>query len=58
MLALLAGSTQEKLHAELDFTFPRATANYILDRKEITIYPQSGGVFSNGGIRVLRWPEP
>ena len=55
MLSIIAGTVQDSLHEGLDFSPAKATANYILDRKEVTIYPQSGGVFSNAGIRVLRW---
>jgi len=55
MLSIIAGTTQDSLHQGLDFSPAKSTANYILDRKEVTIYPQSGGVFSNQGIRVLRY---
>jgi hypothetical protein len=54
MLAILAGSTTDKLHEGLDFSSGKYTANYILDRKEVTLHPQSGGVFSNAGIRTIR----
>jgi hypothetical protein len=55
MLSLIAGSTNDKLHPGLDFSPGKSTANYILDRKEVTIHPQSGGLFSNQGIRTIRW---
>ena len=55
MLSIIAGTTQDSLHQGLDFSPAKSTANYILDRKEVTTYPQSGGVFSNQGIRVLRY---
>jgi hypothetical protein len=55
MLSLIAGSTNDRLHQGLDFSPGKSTANYILDRKEVTIYPQSGGLFSNQGIRTLRF---
>jgi hypothetical protein len=54
-LSVLAGFTTDRLHEGLDFGPTRNTANYMLDRKEVTIYPQSGGVFSNQGIRALRF---
>jgi hypothetical protein len=46
---------QDKLHQGLDFSPGKATANYILDRKEVTVCPQSGGLFSNQGIRTIRF---
>jgi hypothetical protein len=55
MLSIIAGTTQDSLHEGLDFSPAKSTANYILDRKEVTIYPQSGGLFSNAGIRTLRF---
>ena len=55
MLSIIAGTTQDSLHQGLDFSPAKSTANYILDRKEVTIYPQSGGVFSNQGVRVVRF---
>jgi hypothetical protein len=55
MLSLIAGSTNDKLHLGLDFSPGKSTANYILDRKEVTIYPQSGGLFSNQGIHTIRF---
>jgi hypothetical protein len=55
MLAILAGSTSDKLHEGLDFSAGKYTANYILDLKEATFHPQSGGVFSNQGIRTIRF---
>jgi hypothetical protein len=55
MLSVIAGSVQDALHEGLDFSPAKATANYILDRKEVTIYPQSGGLFSNAGIRTVHF---
>ena len=55
MLSLIAGTTQDRLHEGLDFSPAKGTANYILDRKEVTIHPQSGGLFSNTGIRTIRF---
>jgi hypothetical protein len=55
MLSIIAGSTSDKLHEGLDFSPGKSTANYILDRKEATVYPQSGGLFSNQGIRTIRF---
>jgi hypothetical protein len=55
MLSIIAGTTQDSLREGLDFSPAKATANYILDRKEVTIYPQSGGLFSNAGIRTVRF---
>jgi hypothetical protein len=55
MLSIIAGTTQDRLHEGLDFSPAKGTANYILDRKEVTIHPQSGGLFSNSGIRVIRF---
>ena len=55
MLSVLAGFTTDRLHEGLDFGPTRNTANHILDRKEVTIYPQSGGLFSNQGIRTIRY---
>jgi hypothetical protein len=55
MLSIIAGSTQDKLHEGLDFSPAKSTASYILHRKEVTVYPQSGGLFSNSGVRVVRF---
>lgn len=55
MLSILAGSTQDRLHEGLDFSPARQTANYILNRLEATVHPQSGGLFSNNGIRTIRF---
>jgi hypothetical protein len=55
MLSIIAGLTQDRLHEGLDFSPSKSTANYILDRKEVTVYPQSGGLFSNAGIRTIRF---
>jgi hypothetical protein len=55
MLSIIARTTQDRLHEGLDFSPSKATASYILDRKEVTVYPQSGGRFSNAGIRTLRF---
>jgi hypothetical protein len=55
MLSLIAGSTSDKLHQGLDFSPGKSTANHILDREEVTVYPQSGGLFSNQGIRTIRF---
>ena len=55
MLSIIAGSTSDKLHEGLDFSFPKNTANYILNRIEATVHPQSGGLFSNNGIRTIRF---
>ena len=55
MLSIISGTTNDLLHQGLDFSPARGTANYILDRKEVTIHPQSGGLFSNQGIRTIRF---
>jgi hypothetical protein len=55
MLSLNAGSTSDKLIARLDFSFPRSTANYVLDRRETMLHPQRSGLISNQGIRTIRF---
>jgi hypothetical protein len=55
MLSIISGSSSDKLHPGLDFRPGKSTANYLLDRKEVTIFPQSGGLSSNQGIRTIRF---
>jgi hypothetical protein len=55
MLSVIARTMQDRLHEGLDFAPSKSTANYILDRTEVTVYSQSGGLFSNAGIRTLRF---
>jgi hypothetical protein len=55
MLSIIAGTTQDSLHQGLDFSPAKATANYILNRLESTVHPQSGGVYSTSSLKVLRF---
>jgi hypothetical protein len=55
MLSLIAGTTQDALHQGLDFSPAKATANYILNRLEATVHPQSGGVYATSALKVLRF---
>jgi hypothetical protein len=55
MLSVIAGSTSDKLHQGLDFSPGKSTANYILQRLETSIYPQSGGVFGPSQLKTIRF---
>jgi len=47
-------ATQDELLPGLNFK-PPSTASYILEKKQATIQPQSGGTFSPAGVRVIRF---
>jgi hypothetical protein len=56
MLSVISGSTSDKLHQGLDFSPGKSTANYILQRLEASIHPQSGGLFSpSQGLKTIRF---
>jgi hypothetical protein len=46
--------TEDSLIDSLSFRLP-STANYIIDRQDVTFFPANGNIFSPQGTKIMRF---